>query len=102
MAGRVLLRHHAASVVDAVLARRFGAHGSITRTCAWSRQDIALARRLHKRVAMKRSTRHKLALRPQTLRLLANDELDRVAGGAAERVVNGILMKDTIIIRTGG
>jgi hypothetical protein len=51
---------------------------------------------------MKRSTPHKLALRPQTLRLLANDGLDRVAGGAAERVVNGILMKDTIIIRTGG
>ncbi|HEX3764084.1 MAG TPA: hypothetical protein VHW23_35565 [Kofleriaceae bacterium] len=50
---------------------------------------------------MKRSTTHKLALRPQTLRLLANDELDRVAGGA-ERVVNGIIMKDTIIIRTGG
>jgi hypothetical protein len=43
VAGRVLLRHHAASVVDAVLARRFGAHGSITRACAWSRQDIALA-----------------------------------------------------------
>jgi hypothetical protein len=60
-----------------------------------------LAPRLHKHVAMKRSTTHKLALRPQTLRLLANDELDRVAGGA-ERVVNGIIMKDTIIIRTGG
>jgi hypothetical protein len=51
---------------------------------------------------MKRSTTHKLALRPQTLRLLANDELDRIAGGGAERVVNGFIMKDTIIIRTSG
>ncbi len=51
---------------------------------------------------MKRSTTHKLALRPQTLRLLASDQLDRVAGRGAERVANGIIMKDTIIIRTGG
>jgi hypothetical protein len=53
---------------------------------------------------MKRSTPHKLALRPQTLRLLAlaGDELDRVAGGGVEPVVNGFIMKDTIILRTGG
>jgi len=64
-------------------------------------QDISLAPRLHKYVAMKRSTPQKLALRPQTVRLLASEELDRVAGGA-ERIVNGFIMKDTIIIRTGG
>jgi hypothetical protein len=51
---------------------------------------------------MKRSTTHKLALRPQILRLLADDRLDHIAGGGAERVVNGFIMKDTIIVRTGG
>jgi hypothetical protein len=51
---------------------------------------------------MKRSTTHKLALRPQTLRLLASDKLDHIAGGGAEPVVLGFIMKDTIIIRTGG
>jgi hypothetical protein len=51
--------------------------------------------------SMKRST-HKLALRPQTIRLLANDELDRAAGGGTERLVNGIIMKDTIIVWTSG
>lgn len=63
---------------------------------------MSLVPRLHKHDAMKRSTTHKIALRPQTLRLLASDELDRVAGAGAERIVNGFLMKDTIIIRTGG
>ena len=35
-----------------------------------------------------------LALRPQTIRLLTDDALGRIAGG--------FIMKDTIIIRTGG
>jgi hypothetical protein len=51
---------------------------------------------------MKRVTPHKLALRPQILRVLADDQLDRVAGGGVERIANGFIMKDTIIIRTGG
>jgi hypothetical protein len=51
---------------------------------------------------MKKVTPHKLALRPQTVRLLADDNLDRIAGGGAPRVVDGFIMKDTIIIRTGG
>jgi hypothetical protein len=51
---------------------------------------------------MKKVPPHKLALRPQTVRLLAGDDLARIAGGGAPRIVDGILMKDTIIIRTGG
>lgn len=43
---------------------------------------------------MKKSTIGKLALRTQTIRLLSEQALDRVAGG--------FIMKDTIIIRTGG
>lgn len=42
---------------------------------------------------MKKST-PKLALRPQTLRVLTADDRGRVAGG--------FIMQDTIIIRTGG
>jgi hypothetical protein len=51
---------------------------------------------------MKRSTPQKLALRPQILRLLASDQLDPIAGGGAERVGDRFIMKDTIIVRTGG
>lgn len=43
---------------------------------------------------MKKLTTHKLALRTQTVRLLAPEALDRVAGG--------FIMQDTIIIRTSG
>lgn len=42
---------------------------------------------------MHKSTPRKLALRPQTVRLLTDEALGRVAGG--------FIMKDTIIIRTG-
>lgn len=49
---------------------------------------------------MKKSTTNKLALRTQTIRLLTNEALGRAAGGEVGR--NGIIMKDTIIIRTGG
>lgn len=42
---------------------------------------------------MHKSTPSKLALRPQTLRLLTDEALGRVVGG--------FIMKDTIIIRTG-
>ena len=43
---------------------------------------------------MKKTTRPKLSLRTQTVRLLSNDALGHVAGG--------FIMKDTIIIRTSG
>jgi hypothetical protein len=51
---------------------------------------------------MKKSTPHKLTLQGQTIRLLTPDVLGRVAGGAHDPVANGFIMKDTIIIRTGG
>ena len=51
-------------------------------------------------VVMKKST-HKLALNPQTLRLLTGHALDRVAGGHPEPDANGFIMKDSIIVRTG-
>ena len=53
-----------------------------------------MALQLQLRNAMKKPTTPKLALRTQTLRLLAPETLDRVAGG--------FIMKDTIIIRTSG
>jgi hypothetical protein len=43
---------------------------------------------------MKKLSTPKLALRTQTLRVLAPEALDRVGGG--------FIMKDTIIIRTSG
>jgi hypothetical protein len=51
---------------------------------------------------MKKSTARKLALRTQTIRLLTDASLGHVAGGGLEPVVTGFIMKDTIIIRTGG
>lgn len=51
---------------------------------------------------MKRSTPPKLALRAQTIRLLGHEALCAVAGGNPGPVANGILMKDSIIVRTGG
>ena len=51
---------------------------------------------------MKKSTPHKLALRVQTVRLLGHEALDRIVGGNPQPAVQGILMRDTIIIRTGG
>jgi hypothetical protein len=42
---------------------------------------------------MHKSTPSKLALRPQTLRLLTEEALGCVAGG--------FIMKDTVIVRTG-
>jgi hypothetical protein len=62
---------------------------------------VALALQLHIRYAMKKSTR-KLALHVQTIRVLTDEALDGVAGGNLEPAPHGILMKDTIIIRTGG
>jgi hypothetical protein len=60
---------------------------------------------------MKKISSSKLSLRAQTLRLLSDDALGRVAGGnaAAEAdfimrdtiVIPGFIMKDTIIIPTG-
>ena len=49
---------------------------------------------------MKKSTT-RLTLRTQTIRLLTSEALHR-AGGGAEPVVPGFIMKDTIIIRTSG
>jgi hypothetical protein len=56
------------------------------------------------RIAMKKSTPSKLALRVQTIRLLTPETLDGVVGGVAgpAPIVPGFIMKDTIIIRTGG
>jgi hypothetical protein len=58
------------------------------------------------RAIMKKSTRSKLALRSQTLRVLGHDALSQVAGGqigpAQVPAPAGFIMKDTIIIRTGG
>ncbi|HEU4729575.1 MAG TPA: hypothetical protein VFT22_16870 [Kofleriaceae bacterium] len=50
---------------------------------------------------MKKSTTYKLVLRSQTIRQFATEALDCIAGGG-EPVDNGFIMKDTIIIRTGG
>jgi len=50
---------------------------------------------------MKKST-HKLALHSQTLRWLTDGALDRVAGGKPEPAADGFIMKDSIIVRTGG
>ena len=49
---------------------------------------------------MRKSTT-KLTLRTQTIRLLTSEALHQ-AGGGAEPVVPGFIMKDTIIIRTSG
>lgn len=51
---------------------------------------------------MKKTTTTKLVVRSQTVRSLGQEALGRVAGGGVEPVVNGFIMKDTIIIRTGG
>ena len=51
---------------------------------------------------MKKSTTKKLMLRAQTTRLLTHEVLDRIAGGNIEPSVNGFIMKDSIIVRTGG
>ena len=49
---------------------------------------------------MKKTTSHKLSLRAQTVRLLSDDALGRVAGGNPAPAELGFIMKDTIIIRT--
>jgi len=51
---------------------------------------------------MKKSTTKKLTLRAQTTRLLTNEALDGIAGGNLEAPANGFIMKDSIIVRTGG
>lgn len=66
--------------------------------CA-KRGDLSMAPRLHRPITMKKSTR-KLALQTQTIRLLGQDELDRVAGGDLGPVEQGFIMKDSIIVRT--
>lgn len=53
-----------------------------------------MARSLHIRDAMKKPTPKKLTMRAQTVRLLGPEDYGQVAGG--------FIMKDTIIIRTGG
>lgn len=57
---------------------------------------------LQQAIAMKKSTSRKLALGAQTIRLLTSEKLDRIAGGNLQPIANGFIMKDTIIIRTGG
>ena len=51
---------------------------------------------------MKKSTTRKLPLRVQTVRLLAHETLDLVVGGNLEPAPHGFIMRDTVIIRTGG
>jgi hypothetical protein len=52
--------------------------------------------------AMTKTTRQKLSLRTQTIRVLTSDDLGRVVGGVAQPAPQGFIMKDTIIIRTSG
>lgn len=50
---------------------------------------------------MKKTT-SKLALRTETIKLLDAADLGRVVGGTLPPISKGFIMKDTIIIRTGG
>lgn len=50
---------------------------------------------------MKKTTAHKLPLRTQTIRVLSADVLEQVVGGTLQPIVQGFIMKDTIIIPTG-
>jgi hypothetical protein len=83
-------------------ARRSGARPPIDARCARKLDDIRMDLRLQRRVAMKKSTRSKLTLRAQTIRLLTHEALGGVAGGNTEPAPAGFIMKDTIIIRTSG
>jgi hypothetical protein len=58
------------------------------------RADTRMAHLLHMRDGMKKPTPKKLTMRAQTLRVLGPDTYGQVAAG--------FIMKDTIIIRTGG
>ena len=55
---------------------------------------------------MKKSATRKLPLHAQTIRLLGHETLDLIVGGIAggnpEVAPHGFIMKDTVIIRTGG
>ena len=51
---------------------------------------------------MKKTTRPKLALKTETIRILAAGTLAQVVGGSHVDPINGFIMKDTIIIRTSG
>jgi hypothetical protein len=82
-------------------ARRFGSSRPIAATSARNLGGVPLALVLHIRFAMKRSTR-KLALHVQTIRKLDHEALEHVSGGNPQPEVRGFIMKDTIIIRTGG
>jgi hypothetical protein len=87
------LPRRAAPAFDAAPARRFCTPTPIV--C--DRREIAKTiggTAVATQVAMKKSTSRKLVLRSQAIRQLTTEALDRVAGG--------FIMKDTIIIRTGG
>jgi hypothetical protein len=49
--------------------------------------------------AMKKTTKQKLALKTQTIRVLDQDALTNAAGGSFQPVEQGFIMKDTIIVR---
>jgi hypothetical protein len=94
-------RHRACAALRAALARRSGARER-ERAAMYLKSlrhlggaAVALP------VTMKKSIASKLTLRTETIRLLADDVLGRVAGGN-EPIENGFIMKDSIIIRTGG
>lgn len=61
-----------------------------------------MASPLQSLLTMKKTTTDKLTLQGQTIRLLTAHALDRIAGGNRDPIANGFIMKDTIIIRTGG
>jgi hypothetical protein len=89
----------------AAQARRSGSPGSPGSIAASTYRNLdgtAMALRLQPWFAMKKSTHHKLALHVQTIRLLGHEALDGVAGGNLEPAPRGFIMKDTVIIRTGG
>jgi hypothetical protein len=61
--------------------------------------QAAAASRLLQASVMKKTTSRKLALRTQTIAVLTPETLERVVGGTLSPIGNGIIMRDTIIVR---
>jgi len=49
---------------------------------------------------MKKTSSRKLELKTQTIAVLTPETLERVVGGTLPPVGNGIIMKDSVIVRT--
>jgi hypothetical protein len=60
----------------------------------------AAAPRLLQVSAMKKTSSRKLELKTQTIAVLTPETLERVVGGTLPPVGNGIIMKDSVIVRT--